>query len=575
MDQNPKQQVVERLRQANNVLVTVSNNPSVDQLAACIGLTLMLNKLGKHATAVFSGKIPSTLEFLQPEKTLEPNTDSLRDFIISLDKSKADKLRYKVEDNLVRIFITPYRTSITDKDLDFTQGDFNVDAVMALGVSSRTDIDQAIVAHGRILHDATVISASAGQQTSDVGAINWQEPTASSLSEMIVSISESFQSGLIDAQMATAFLTGIVAETERFRNTKTSPKVMTMSAQLMAAGANQQLIASKLEVSQPVAQITPVNDEAKSTVGASAIPGGSTSEQSSTAKDTTELEIPHEEQKADEPAELPVPTDLQDDADLDGKLDQIHIDDSGNLSKLGEAKIDHNQPSSSGALLPPSQANNRPLVSQPPVLGGALTANTLPEDNVKDGVGDPLTTSLPSLPSAETSGLVGPQKTLQPLTEEANQPTNTTPPSIPALEPINDLDTSNQTLESIEAAVESPHLAGVPGSSEASNVADILSSQSSSDTLVDQARAAVEQANQAKAPDRLEPIQALGAQPVDLGLNQPAPDNDAVAGPLQDLSDPTIQKAPEVIDPNSPPPVPPPLPLGSDNPFLNPTDSTS
>ena len=41
------------------------------------------------------------------EKTIEKNTDSLRDFIIALDKSKADKLRYKVEDKFVKIFITP------------------------------------------------------------------------------------------------------------------------------------------------------------------------------------------------------------------------------------------------------------------------------------------------------------------------------------------------------------------------------------------------------------------------------------------------------------------------------------
>src|SRR5438552_19117517 len=98
-----KQQIVERIKQASNILVTVSYNPSVDQLAACIGLTLLLNKMGKHATAVFSGKVPSTIEFLQPEKTLEANTDSLRDFIIRLDKSKADQLSYKVEDQVVRI----------------------------------------------------------------------------------------------------------------------------------------------------------------------------------------------------------------------------------------------------------------------------------------------------------------------------------------------------------------------------------------------------------------------------------------------------------------------------------------
>src|ERR1700759_3403141 len=118
--QDPKTSIADRLKQANNILVTVSANPSVDQLAACIGLTLALNKLGKHATAVFSGEAPSTIQFLQPEKTLEKNTDSLRDFIIALDKSKADKLRYKVEDNVVRIFITPYKTSISEADLEFS-----------------------------------------------------------------------------------------------------------------------------------------------------------------------------------------------------------------------------------------------------------------------------------------------------------------------------------------------------------------------------------------------------------------------------------------------------------------------
>ncbi|HVO86292.1 MAG TPA: hypothetical protein VMT23_00980 [Candidatus Binatia bacterium] len=248
MDAQAKQQVVERVKQATNILVTVSSDPSVDQLASCVGLTLLLNKVGKHATAVFSGKIPSTIEFLQPEKTLQTNTDSLQDFIISLDKSKADKLRYKVEDQFVRIYITPYRSSITEKDLQFGLGDFNVDVVMALGVQDQSQLDAAITAHGKILHDATVISANAGgSKAPALGQIDWRDPTASSLSEMIVSISEAFGSNLLDAQMATAFLTGIVSETRRFGNDKTSPKVMTMSAQLMAAGANQQLIAKELE----------------------------------------------------------------------------------------------------------------------------------------------------------------------------------------------------------------------------------------------------------------------------------------------------------------------------------------
>jgi hypothetical protein len=252
--QAAKQQIVDRVKQAENILVTVSANPSVDQLASCIGLALLFNKMGKSATAVYSGKTPSTIEFLQPEQMLSPSPDALRDFIISLDKNKADKLRYKIEDQVVRIFITPYKAKLTQGDLQFSEGDFNVDVIITLGVTDRASLDGAISAHGRILHDATVIALSAGAgKAPDLGQINWQDTNASSLAEMLVSLSEGFGPNLIDNQSATAFLTGIVAETERFSNKKTSPKVMTMSAQLMAAGANQQLVISKLTPPPPVA----------------------------------------------------------------------------------------------------------------------------------------------------------------------------------------------------------------------------------------------------------------------------------------------------------------------------------
>jgi len=262
MDQNPKQQIVEKLLSAKNVLVTVSKNPNVDQLASAIGMTLMQNALDSRAVAVFSGEIPNVLEFLEPEKNFDKTVDSLRDFIISIDKEKADKLRYKVEGDLVRIFITPYKTTITDKDLDFSQGDFNVDVVLALGVSNRNDLDQAIISHGRILHDATIASVTAGsEQKGDLGAINWHDPDASSISEMLVSMSEALKSGILDKAMSTAFLTGIVSSTERFSNNKTTPKVMTMSAQLMAAGADQQLISKNLRMDRGRTKVLEAKDK--------------------------------------------------------------------------------------------------------------------------------------------------------------------------------------------------------------------------------------------------------------------------------------------------------------------------
>ena len=79
-----KQQVVDTLVGSKNVLVTVGANPSVDELASALALTMLLNKVSKHVTAVFSGKVPSAMEFLDPEKTFEDSVDSLREFIIAL-----------------------------------------------------------------------------------------------------------------------------------------------------------------------------------------------------------------------------------------------------------------------------------------------------------------------------------------------------------------------------------------------------------------------------------------------------------------------------------------------------------
>lgn len=395
-----KQQASERVKQANNILVTVSSNPSVDQLSACIGLTIALNKMGKHATAVFSGSIPSTIEFLQPEKTIEKNTDSLRDFIIALDKSKADKLRYKVEDRVVKIFITPYKTSINEKDLEFSQGDFNVDAIVALGVHNQSELDQAITSHGRILHDATIVTLNT-KAGGELGSINWLDPGASSLSELAVQLIDSLDKKLIDTQIATALLTGIVAETDRFSNSKTSPQTMSISAELMSDGANQQLVATKLEepAAPPPSAAAPIAHQEGDK------PAAEVQEEAKKPDDGT-LEISHDERPSTEPPKEGQPEEKHDEQPIQEQEKpaepaqmpepepapappppQIHIDEHGSLSALED-------------MLPPKpttppsishHSEGPKMVLEPPTLGGQLTATGTPGPfaGPNDGLGLP------------------------------------------------------------------------------------------------------------------------------------------------------------------------------------------
>jgi hypothetical protein len=617
--EDPKTQVAARIKEANNILVTVSANPSVDQLAACIGVTLALNKMGKHATAVFSGVVPSTLAFLQPEKTLEKNTDSLRDFIIALDKSKADKLRYKVEDKVVKIFITPYKTSITDKDLEFSQGDFNVDVVLAIGVHSQAELDQAITSHGRILHDATVVTINS-QPGGELGSINWLDATTSSLSELGVQLVDQLDKNLLDSQIATALLTGIVAETERFSNNKTSPRTMTLSAELMTAGANQQLVATKLE-----APVPPTPTETTTAV--------STTEQAKSTEDAPvkkaddgTLEIEHN-QKA-EAAAKPLDNIVSDaDSSTDDtasnspitvappapavpeavpaapaflpepelpkpKAPQIHIDEHGSLSPLGLSPDDG---------LPAISHHDQALKMVPPLpsMGSPLAATMA--DDMAPAI-DPLAAAMPGdsdlSPSPDTAqSLDAPKSTDEgfsmPYEALESEPLPTPRP--------------DETLREIEESVHSNHVAdGQPA-----NDAPLAPSGD-----LGPARDAVNDAiNASSAPAENQPLTDAAAmsaaptmptsdygmaptttiQPTVFAQPEPQPAANPAYNPAAAIPEPTfpapvpapdpsvqnsIPPVPTTLpnpdpaaatDPNTPPPVPPPfVPAPPTSPYTQP-----
>ena len=242
---------------------------------------------------------------------------------------------------------------------------------MALGVDNQDHLDKALEAHGKILHDATVITLSAGEQASQLGNIDWHEGQASGLCEMLVNLSDALKSDkdkpLLDKQTATALLTGIVASTDRFSNTRTSSKVMTIAAQLMAAGADQQLIAAQLQESHEIGQLaTPtVGDETSST--------GETTDSTTNKSSDGGLSIAHEKGETLEDIANMVKT--QDQQEAATEAEQVLADQIGLTappvtdapSQLHSAYAPE-QPLSGGV-------DWQPIASEPS-LGGTLNATT-------------------------------------------------------------------------------------------------------------------------------------------------------------------------------------------------------
>lgn len=529
------QQIAAAINGGKNVLVTVSIDPSVDELASAVGMTFLLGKLGKHATAVFSGKIPAAMEFLEPEAIFEDTVDSLRDFIIALDKEKADKLRYKVEEDVVKIFITPYKTILSEKDLEYSQGDFNVDVVIALGVTKREELDKAITAHGRILHDATVVTVNAGGQASGLGSIDWHDPEASSVAEMLVLLGDELGKDQFDAQISTAFLTGLVAQTNRFSNDKTSPKVMTTAAQLMASGANQQLVATNLRhegmISEPVRakdDDQPHDDDGEMVLDHSKT--ASNDDKNSTSSD-----------KSKTPA-TDVSKNKQDAKQSKGSLDNDNTP-SKSVASAEQADVKKSSDTSDSSKKNPAESqNDSPAASLRSTLKEATVQDThtpaveeqreAPAKKTAAPSEEPLT--LPP-PTAQKNDPARPHKVIEPLPSSEKTPQQSsgatvdtpTPPQITADVPRSETQKPSfgGTLNATTAEAEAATAAQKQREQYTNNTAlshDNSSSKQDEQAALEAARSAVEDAASAAAFNPAnQPVQSLNAEPMPVAA--PAP----------------------------------------------------
>lgn len=346
-------QIIEKLRKSENILVALSNNPNIDEIAAAVALTIYLDSMQRHVTAIYSGEIPSALNFLKPEATFETNTASLQDFIIALSKDKADHLRYKLEGDYVKVYITPYRTEITADDLTYSKGDYNVDFVLALNVKLAQELDAALYDYGRILHDAAVADISC-DTPGKFGEVEWCDPTASSVSEMVARLIFEMQGTEkpLDKDVATALLTGIVAATDRFSNGKTNSDTLSLASRLMTMGADQQLIAAHvMDNANPAAQAAPVLEEMEPPV---------------------DLSIPEVPLSAEEVVVQPMNIDLP--AEEAAPVDQPAVQGTGAVvTELPPAPAV--EPGKDYATMMQEALANEPAPEMPPVMGVATAAS--------------------------------------------------------------------------------------------------------------------------------------------------------------------------------------------------------
>ena len=449
--------VADKIQHATNILIALSKDPNVDEISAAIALAFVLDQQKKHVTAIYSGQTPNALEFLRPEETFQKDISGLQDFIIALNKSKADHLIYQVEGDYVKILITPYKGQIKKEDLEYSYSDYNVDLVIVFNVNSGSEIDSALSEYGRIMHDAMAINITSSVP-GRFADLEWSDPSKSSVCEMVYDLLSELEIDNTPQEVATALLTGILSATERFSNNRTKPTTMAVASKLMEAGADQQLISSNiLKAETPaVAAENPFATQSPTTTETPATPA---------AQETQEAPVTPTIQETPETSAAPVAPVAQEApvnpiAPVSQEAPVTPVTQESPAATPEVSVI--SQDSAEAPRLTPEQElermfeQNQASQSQAPTSGSSLPGNPMvAASNVMDDLAR-LTDSMLSAESPAAPS-VAPAAPVEPIT-----PNIPAAPEVPAATPTIPVAPENSPAPNISVAPETPTIPTAP-----------------------------------------------------------------------------------------------------------------
>jgi phosphoesterase RecJ-like protein len=256
----PKQQALELIRAASSILVLTHAHPDGDALGSGLATKLALEKLGKQVTFAVCGNLPEALGFLPSHTTLEQTFTATKEMLVTIDESQAKvgnvSLR-RISPTKLMVVITPKEGSLTPANLRIDDGSFRTDLIIALDCSTIERMGELYEENPSLFYEVPMVNIDHHAGNTNFGKVNIVDVTASSTCEMLVSILESLgkETDLIDSEVATCLLTGIITDTGSFQNANTTPKALTVAAQMVAAGGRQQEIIKRIFQTRSLGQL--------------------------------------------------------------------------------------------------------------------------------------------------------------------------------------------------------------------------------------------------------------------------------------------------------------------------------
>lgn len=245
---SPLQTIVNLIKSGGKILILPHANPDGDAIGSALSLFLMLKKIEKEVVVAIADPIPDVLNFLPALSELEQRIPGLNDLVITLplEGHSDPRVSSKIENGRLKIFISTNGAPFQKEEMQFENGQSDFDLIISVDTPDLPLLGKTFANNPSLFYETPVINIDHHPSNTGFGKVNLVDTTAASSSEIILRLVKAceaeFDQKLLDPDIATLILTGIITDTGSFQNANTTPRALEIAADLVEVGARQQEI---------------------------------------------------------------------------------------------------------------------------------------------------------------------------------------------------------------------------------------------------------------------------------------------------------------------------------------------
>ena len=236
---------------SNKILIAPST-PDGDSIGSALAMMKVLNRMGKEVRVVSTAALPDYLNFLPFKDEIESELEGAKDFIITLNTEKAevDHLKYEVAPGKIHIIVTPKNGRFTGHDIAFQNPAPNYDLIITVDTGDLVQLGSLYTENEAFFKSTPLLNIDHHASNGHFGTHNWLDFSVAATTQMITPLILEFEKQsnalLMDEDIATLLLLGIITDTGSFQHSNTSPEAFEVAAELLEHGARQQEIIKRI-----------------------------------------------------------------------------------------------------------------------------------------------------------------------------------------------------------------------------------------------------------------------------------------------------------------------------------------